>query len=195
MIQPGRNRVKNVGEPHDQPGSADDGDAPEHGEVVELLPVGPAVELGLGALAEEPLVVVHEIAPILQRGHHRVRPKQHLPEAFEARPARLRVTDLAPPAPGPAQKRGQVQAEVAESHDRAEAVQGAGGVRAAKDVEHRPRPVGVIELERHAGDDQQQEAGDYQEVQKRSNGRKRVNHSPPSWVLILASRNVLESCR
>src|ERR1035441_8994171 len=35
------------GEPHDQAGGTNDGNAPEHGEVIELLPVGPAVELRL----------------------------------------------------------------------------------------------------------------------------------------------------
>ena len=80
MTQPGRNRVKNVREPHDQPRRADDGHAPEHGEVIEFLPIGPAVELRLRAFAEKPFVVRHEIAPVLKRGHHRVGAEQRLPE-------------------------------------------------------------------------------------------------------------------
>ena len=61
MAQPGRKRVKNSGNHMIRPGRADDGHAPEHGEVIELLPIRPAVELRLRALAEEPFVVVNQV--------------------------------------------------------------------------------------------------------------------------------------
>ena len=65
-----------------------------------------------------------------------------------------------------------MQAEVEEGDDGAEVVQGAGGLRAADDVEDDLGPVGVVELERHAGDDQQQEAGHHQEVQEALEGQE-----------------------
>ena len=41
----GQEAGEELREPHDQAGGADDEDAPEYGEIVEALPVGPAVEL------------------------------------------------------------------------------------------------------------------------------------------------------
>jgi hypothetical protein len=45
-------------------------------------------------------------------------------------------------------------------------------MRAADDVEHHLGPVRVIELERHARDDQQQEAGDDQEMEEALEGQE-----------------------
>ena len=59
-----------------------------------------------------------------------------------------------------------MQAEIEEGDDGPEAVQRARGLRAANEAEDHLGPVGVVELERHAGDDQQQEAGHHQEMQE-----------------------------
>ena len=48
-------------EPHDETGKSDDRHAPEHREVIKLLPIRPAVELWFGALAKKPFVVVNEV--------------------------------------------------------------------------------------------------------------------------------------
>ena len=45
-------------------------------------------------------------------------------------------------------------------------MQRARGLRAADDAEHDLRPVGVIELQRHAGDDEQQETRHDEEMQE-----------------------------
>src|SRR5215471_6576799 len=67
--QPARQKTREEGgKPHDQTGGADDEHAPKDGEVIEFLPIGPAIELGLGTLTEEPLVMGHEIAPVLNCG-------------------------------------------------------------------------------------------------------------------------------
>ena len=50
MIHPGRKLRERLRKPHDQSGHADDEHAPEHGEIVELFPIGPAVELAAFAL-------------------------------------------------------------------------------------------------------------------------------------------------
>ena len=51
-------------------------------------------------------------------------------------------------------------------HDRAEAMECPRHVRAAEDSKDDLRPVGVVELQRHARDDQQQETGHDQEMQE-----------------------------
>jgi hypothetical protein len=62
LMNPARQEAREkFREPHDQPRGADDGHAPEHGEVIELLPIRPAVELRLRAFAEEPFVVRGQI--------------------------------------------------------------------------------------------------------------------------------------
>ena len=83
MTQPGRKRGEELREPHDQAGEADDEHAPEHGEVVELLPVGPAVELGLRRPCRRTTSVGDEIPPVLQRGDHRVRAEDDAEDAPE----------------------------------------------------------------------------------------------------------------
>ena len=74
------------GEPHDESRSANDGDTPEYGEVIEFFPIGPAVELRLGALTEEPLVVIHEVFGVLPGGNHGIGTEQGVEQApwFEA---------------------------------------------------------------------------------------------------------------
>ena len=68
--------------------------------------------------------------------------------------------------PQRAEQFAEVQDEVGERHDRAEVVERAGHVGAADQVEDGLRPVGVVELQRHAGDDEQQEARHDHEVQE-----------------------------
>ena len=153
-------------EPHDQPGEADDGHAPEHGEVIKLLPIRPAVELRFRAFAEEPFVVVHQIMPVLQRGHHRVRTEQHTEEPLHLKLAVLRIADLAPALPRAADDGTQVQREIQERDDGAKAVEHPRRFRSANEGEDELRPVGVVELQRHAGDNQREEAGDDEEMQE-----------------------------
>ena len=86
----GQEAREEFGEPHDQAGSADDGNAPEHGEVVKLLPVGPAVKLRPRSFAEEPLLVRDEIAPVLQV-EHRVGAEDKGPESSQLELARSQV--------------------------------------------------------------------------------------------------------
>ena len=54
IAQPGSTRVKNVGPPEHHSGSADHGHAPEHGEVIEFFPIGPAAVFRPRAFAHEP---------------------------------------------------------------------------------------------------------------------------------------------
>ena len=61
-------------EPEHQSGRADDGDAPEHGEVVELLPVGPAaVVRPLGPMPLNHFMVAMNSSQVLPHGDHGVR--------------------------------------------------------------------------------------------------------------------------
>ena len=166
MIQPGRKLGEERREPHDQARGADDGHAPEHREVIKFLPIGPAVELRLRALAEEPFVVRHEIAPVLHRGHHGIRPEHDPPEPGRSEFAVRRIAQGFAALPRLADERDQVQAEVDERDDRAEPVQGARRFRAADDGKNHLRPVRVIKFQRHAGDDQQQEARNHHEMQE-----------------------------
>ena len=58
------------GEEQDQAGEADDRGTPERRPVVELLPVGPAVEVRPWRAAQEPAEHAADISQILQVGHH-----------------------------------------------------------------------------------------------------------------------------
>ncbi len=60
----------------------------------------------------------------------------------------------------------EVQAEIEEGDDGAEAMQRPRGFRAADDVENHFGPVRVVELQRHAGNHQQQETGHDQKMQE-----------------------------
>src|SRR5579883_1341405 len=99
-------------EPKDEPRGTNDQHAPEHGEVIELYPIGPPVELRLGSAAKEPLVMSHQVTPILERGHHRVRPKCRLPESLQTELAGLGIPDLRSAAPHFACQGGHVQPEI-----------------------------------------------------------------------------------
>ena len=70
------------------------------------------------------------------------------------------------PRPRLFDQRRQVQAKVEKGDEGAEPMQRARRFRPADDVENRLGPVGVVELQRHAGDDQQQKARHHQEMQK-----------------------------
>src|ERR1035437_655495 len=80
--------------------------------------------------------------------------------------------DVGSAAPGPAYERGDVQPEIAEGHNRAEPMERPSRLGSADEVEHHFRPAGIIELERHAGDYQQQEARDHEEVQEALEGQE-----------------------
>ena len=56
-------------------------------------------------------------------------------------------------------------------------------------------PVRVIELQRHAGDDQQQEARHHQEMQEPLERQEAREPFAVHLRLIFASRNFFESCR
>ena len=58
-------------EPHGVAGEADDDHAPEHRPVVELLPVGIALELRLGAETEEPAHVREDVFHVFPVADHR----------------------------------------------------------------------------------------------------------------------------
>src|SRR5581483_525757 len=107
-------------EPHEQAGGADDGHAPEHGEVIEFLPIGPAAEFGLLALAEEPFVVGDKILPILPRGDHGIGPKEHRAEAFQGEFSSGGIAQLFAALPGLADERHDVETEVQEGDERGE---------------------------------------------------------------------------
>ena len=99
-------------------------------------------------------------------------PKTALKKRLDLQLAGLRVAQGVALLPAGADEADQVEAEVEEGDDGAEVVQGAGGLGPAEDGEHRLGPVGVVELERHAGDHQQQEAGHHQDVQEALEGRE-----------------------
>ena len=69
--------------PHEHAGDADDQHAPEHREIVELLPIRPAIELRLRALAKKPFVVGNEIAPVFHGRHHGIRAEEHREQPLE----------------------------------------------------------------------------------------------------------------
>ena len=109
--------------------AADDGNAPERRPVVELLPVGPAVELRLRRQTEEPLEHADGIVEVRQVGNHRIgsEPAEGLP-----------VT------PNAQKYVGDVPAEYPDEAGGEEAMHIAGDARAAEYVtdDRRPRSVG-----------------------------------------------------
>ena len=71
---PARQELARQGrQPHHQAADADDRDAPERRPVVELLPVGPAVEHRPRALADEPLEHGDDVFHVLPVRDQRVR--------------------------------------------------------------------------------------------------------------------------
>jgi len=64
---------------------------------------------------------------------------------------------------------------------------------AADEAEQHPRPGGVVELQRHAGDDKQKEPRDYEKVQKALEGNEAHEPLTPFRELIFAARNRFES--
>src|ERR1035437_4716557 len=116
---------------HPQHGAAaaDDGNAPERRPVVELLPVGPAVELRLRRQTEEPLEHADGIVEVRQVGNHRIgsEPAEGLP-----------VT------PNAQKYVGDVPAEYPDEAGGEEAMHVPGDARAAEYVtdDRRPRRVG-----------------------------------------------------
>src|SRR5437660_9604350 len=115
---------KGLRKPHDQSGNADGEHAPEHREIVELLPIGPAIELRLGTLAEKPFLVRNEVAQVLHGGNHRVRAKERLRHSLPLEFAAGGVEQFAAALPNVAEQFQNVQAEIQEGDDRAKVVQG-----------------------------------------------------------------------
>jgi hypothetical protein len=141
-----------LGEPQDQAAEPDHADAPEHGEVVELLPVSPAPVTGPFTLAHEPLDGGDELFAVPLVEEHALRPEDELPPGL--------ARDVAP-----VDQVDDVAREVEEGDQRAHAVQGARRLEAAEDVGQPLGPAQVAELQDHARDRQGQEADDYQDVQ------------------------------
>ena len=136
---------------HPQHGAAaaDDGDAPERRPVVELLPIGPAVELRLRREAEEPLEHADGVVEVGPVRDHRIRaePAEGLPVFADAE------GDVA-----------DVPEEDADEARREEAVHVAGDARAAEELADDRRPQRVGEQQRHAGEHQHDHADGEAEV-------------------------------
>ena len=139
----GQERRGDVGEPEHESAQADDGDAPERRPVVELLPVGPAVEPRPRAEAEEPLEHGEGIPQILEPRDHRIRA-----EEVEGPPLLADAHDHV----------DQVREEHEHEHAGADAVDVGGGLRAAENLDDvgRPEAVGIERC--HAGQHQRHQA-------------------------------------
>jgi len=109
---------KEQGEPHDQAGGPDHGNAPEDGEVVELLPIGPAVELRAGSLAEKPFLVRDKLAPVIQIRNHGIGAKNNGQELLDGGPSGYWIQQVAPSPPAGPDTVRQVQGEIQERDDR-----------------------------------------------------------------------------
>ena len=118
-------------EPHDQAGEPDGCHAPENGQIIELLEVGPTIEFRLGALSEEPLVVVHEVLHVLLGGNHGIGVGHGHPNAAEAELAAFGIADEAAVLPEIGSRGCEVEREIEEGDDRAEMMQSAGDLWAA----------------------------------------------------------------
>ena len=153
------------GEPHDQPGSPDHGDAPEYGEIVELFPVCPAVELRAGPLAEEPFLVCDELAPVIQIRDHGIRAEHDGQELLDGEPSGYRIEQVAAAPPAGPDAVGQMQGEIEEGDDGRKMVEGARHRGATQNVKDHLGPLRIMEFERHSRDNQQEEAGDHHDVE------------------------------
>ena len=109
---PGQEARKKFREPHDETRRADDGDAPEHGEVIELLPIRPAVKIRLRDFAKKPFVVRYEIAPVLHRRQHGIGAEDDRVETLNFQFAGFRIAQLDAAFPGFANERSQMQREI-----------------------------------------------------------------------------------
>ena len=66
----------------------------------------------------------------------------------------------------PAHEGGEVESEIGEGDERPEVMQRPGDFRPSQEGEDHPGPVGVVELERHPRQDEQEEARDHQDVEE-----------------------------
>ncbi len=157
-------------EPQDQARDADHADAPEDREVVELLPVRPAVECGARAEIQEVLQVRPQVLDVLEVRRHRAPAPEVAFLALEHD-----VTE----------QHRQVHGEVAERDDRREAMQEARDLRPAQRGHQARRPGRRRELERQAGHREQQEAQDDRHVQPHLRGREPSHVRPRPEMLDL----------
>ena len=114
----------------------------------------------------------HQIVPVLNRWHHGVRPKNYCVESLHFHLAGFWIAEFATRFPRASDQRTQVQREIKERDERAEAMQHSRGFWSADYGENKFCPVSVIKFQRHAGYDQQQETGHHEEMQKSLEGRE-----------------------
>src|ERR1051326_2921828 len=130
--------------PHDQPRSSDDRHTPKNREIIELFPIRPTVELGFFAFPEKPFVMSDEIAPILEGRHHRFRAKQHFPQTPKFELTCFGIAELRPSFPASRKQGKDMQSKVDKRDDSAEAMECAGSLRSADELEEDFRPICVI---------------------------------------------------
>ena len=160
--QPGRMRVKNSGNQSRSPVRADDRHAPEHREVVELLPVGAAAVLRPRAEAEEPLDGLHELLDVAGREQQSSRSHEDVQPGHA--PGLLAVQHVP-----------EVHAKPTEQDDRADAVEVAHGVEAAEHPEKRLAQPMYENFSAMPGQRQGEEAEHHHEVQCRGEAVNRRN--------------------
>src|SRR6516162_1750208 len=126
-------------EPEHGAAATDDSDAPEWRPVVELLPIGPTVELRLRRQPEKPFEHADRIVEIRQARHQRIRtePTEGLPVAADAQE---HIDDM------PEEDGDEASGE--------EAVNVAGDARTAEEVTDDRRPGRIGEQQGHAGEHQ-----------------------------------------
>ncbi len=127
--------AEETGQPHDQAAHPDDGDTPERCPVVELLPIGPAVELRTRSLPEEPLEHCEHVLAVLQVRNQRVGAEE------------LESPEIAADAE---QDVEQMPEEDTREDDGRDPVNQAGGARPAEDTHDRRCPGHVGIEQRHA---------------------------------------------
>src|SRR6516225_3126426 len=130
-------------EPEHGAAAADDGNAPERRPVVELLPIGPTVELRLRRQPEKPFEHADRVVEIRQARHQRIRtePTESLPVAADAQE---HIDDM------PEEDGDEAGGE--------EAVNVAGDARTAEEVTDDRRPSRIGEQQGHAGEHQHNHA-------------------------------------
>ena len=74
----GQEDGEDLREPEHEARKPDSEHPPEDGEKIELLPVGPSVELGLGPFVKEPLGHPDDVLDIFPAGTERIRAKESL---------------------------------------------------------------------------------------------------------------------
>ena len=136
-------------EPQHQARQTDDHDAPEYREIVEFLPVGPAIASRLFAQVGE-VANVREVVPdVLGLRHHRVGSPQQ-PVLVSEQAAEEQVKE--------------VEGHVTERAYRSQPVYDSREVQTAEQVYQLLCPDGVVELQWQAGQCEQQEGRDDHDV-------------------------------